>query len=162
MSNKNEETVRPGDFSGSDYDPAIDFVRLKGQMLRVYACLQPRNEWWTLREIEEETGDPQASISAQLRNLRKEKFGGHTIERRRRASCVDTTGSTIVGGQWEYRLNDGLLFECHQCDGKFAEEEVNRQWTHDPYATGDSPSVFEYTCPSCGSFYIDECDRQQG
>ncbi|KKL56177.1 hypothetical protein LCGC14_2247980, partial [marine sediment metagenome] len=36
----------------------------------------------TLCEIEDLTGDPPASISAQLRHLRKERFGAHTVERR--------------------------------------------------------------------------------
>ncbi|MCP5014291.1 MAG: hypothetical protein GY938_03300 [Ketobacter sp.] len=35
----------------------------------------------TLREIANRTGDPEASVSAQLRHLRKERFGGHTVKR---------------------------------------------------------------------------------
>lgn len=41
------------------------------------------------------TGDPEASISAQLRHLRKHRFGGHDVQKRRRND----------GAQWEYRLN---------------------------------------------------------
>ena len=52
--------------------------------------------WYTLEDIETETGDPQASISAQLRHLRKVRFGGHTIEKRRKGS--------EKSGLWEYRL----------------------------------------------------------
>ncbi len=40
--------------------------------------------WRTLQEIADVTGDPQASISAQLRHLRKPRFGGYTVEKRRR------------------------------------------------------------------------------
>lgn len=36
----------------------------------------------------------EAGVSARIRDLRKAKFGGHTIERRRRGN----------GGLWEYRL----------------------------------------------------------
>ena len=39
-------------------------------------------EWTTLREISAATGAPEASVSAHLRDLRKPKFGGHTIEKR--------------------------------------------------------------------------------
>jgi hypothetical protein len=40
--------------------------------------------WRTLAEIEAATGDPQASISAQLRHLRKRRFGSSVVERRPR------------------------------------------------------------------------------
>ncbi len=42
------------------------------------------SRWRTLPEIENATGDPAASISAQLRHLRKEKFGSHTVNKRHR------------------------------------------------------------------------------
>ena len=35
----------------------------------------------TLAEISAATGDPQASVSARLRDLRKEKFGGYIVTR---------------------------------------------------------------------------------
>lgn len=82
------------DFDGADYQPAKDHARLAGQIMRV-ARVFARGQWLTLREAEDETGDPQASISAQLRHLRKKRFGGHTVERRRR---------TENGGTYEYRL----------------------------------------------------------
>ena len=37
--------------------------------------------WRTLREIATLTGDPEASISAQLRHLRKPRFGAYEVER---------------------------------------------------------------------------------
>ena len=52
--------------------------------------------WRTLREIENHTGDPQSSISAQLRHLRKKRFGGYTVEKRRRGEGAK--------GLWEYKL----------------------------------------------------------
>lgn len=70
-------------FDGDDYDPALDDRRLTGQILRVYNCMAD-GAWRTLAEIEQVTGDPQASISAQLRHLRKQRFGGHTVNRRSR------------------------------------------------------------------------------
>jgi hypothetical protein len=65
------------------------------QMERVKAYLST-HQWYTLAEIEAYTGYPQASISAQLRHLRKPKFGGYLVEKRRRV-----TG----GGTWEYKLS---------------------------------------------------------
>lgn len=71
------------EFSGSDYDIDKDKKRLTGQLLRIFDCIKD-GKARTLREIEDITGDPQASISAQLRNLRKYSFGAHTITRSRR------------------------------------------------------------------------------
>jgi hypothetical protein len=77
---------------GPAYDAARDGPRLQAQMARVYALMRD-GRWRTLAEIAEATGDPPASVSAQLRHLRKPRFGGHRVEKRRR-----------VGGLWEYRL----------------------------------------------------------
>lgn len=81
------------DFEGSDYDPGKDKARLTGQILRVYDCMID-GEWRTLAEVEGVTSDPQASISAQLRHLRKDKWGGYILNKRRRGD----------GGTWEYQL----------------------------------------------------------
>ena len=50
--------------------------------------------WRTLFEIARLTGDPEASISARLRDLRKDRFGGYELQGRRLGSK----------GLWEYRL----------------------------------------------------------
>lgn len=68
---------------GKTYDAALDKVRLNAQTLRVYEAMRD-GRWRTLVEIAAITGDPQASVSARLRDLRKEKFGSHPVERRRR------------------------------------------------------------------------------
>ena len=70
---------------------ADDCARLEGQTLRIYR-LMIDGTWRTLEEIQRATGDPQASISAQLRHLRKPRFGGNIVDKQRR------------GNQWEYRL----------------------------------------------------------
>lgn len=67
-------------FDGADYSPVRDDVRLSGQLLRVWQTMQ-NGSWRTLDEISRITGDPAASISAQLRHLRKDRFGAHTVER---------------------------------------------------------------------------------
>lgn len=51
--------------------------------------------WMTLDEIADITRDPPASISAQLRHLRKPKHGTHTVEKRRRVGTAS---------EWEYHV----------------------------------------------------------
>jgi hypothetical protein len=68
-------------FDGADYKPARDDKRLSGQMLRIWERMKD-GQWRTLQGISDITGDPQASISAQLRHFRKERFGSHTVNRR--------------------------------------------------------------------------------
>jgi hypothetical protein len=67
-------------FNGSDYIPERDDRRLTGQLLRVANCMKD-GSWRTLSEIEALTGDPAASISAQLRHLRKRRFGAHRVNK---------------------------------------------------------------------------------
>lgn len=69
-------------FDGATFDATLDLSRLNAQMRRVYGVMQD-GEWLSLREISQKTGDPEASISARLRDLRKERFGGFNVERRR-------------------------------------------------------------------------------
>lgn len=69
-----------------------DVPRLMTQMEHIKAYLST-HQWHTLAEIEACTVYPQASISAQMRHLRKPKFGSYQIAKRRRTP-----------GTWEYRL----------------------------------------------------------
>lgn len=55
--------------------------------------LMADGSWRTLQEINELTGHPPASISAQLRHLRKKRFGGHTVEKEH-----------VGSGLYRYRL----------------------------------------------------------
>jgi hypothetical protein len=70
-------------FNGAGYDPAVDYVRLKSQLETIYE-LMVDGKWRTLNEIELITQFPAASISAQLRNLRKKSFGSNIVNRRAR------------------------------------------------------------------------------
>lgn len=88
----NFETVR---FNGSDYQPERDNARLTGQVLRVFEYMKS-GEWRTLGEIAAATGDPPASISAQLRHLRKRRFGSHQVDKRHRGEPGN--------GLYEYRV----------------------------------------------------------
>ena len=67
-------------FNGADYQPERDNARLTGQLRRIFECME-FGQWRTLPEIARLTGDPEASISAQLRHLRKPRFGGHKVNR---------------------------------------------------------------------------------
>jgi hypothetical protein len=82
-------------FDGETYAPAFDHERLRGQAHRVY-LLMADGSWRTLAEIAAVTGDPEASISARLRDFRKQRFGDHSVERQRRGEAIR--------GLWEYRL----------------------------------------------------------
>jgi len=85
----NTEEMR---FDGPDYVPARDQVRLSSQYLRVYN-LMTDHKWRSLSEIEEAAGGTIASVSARLRDMRKPRFGSHTIEKK-----------YVENGLWLYRM----------------------------------------------------------
>ena len=83
-------------FDGATYQPELDYERLSRQHIRVKAAMSD-GRWRTLDEIAAITGDPQASISARLRDLRKPKFGCLRVDRRRRGEGRS--------GLFEYAVN---------------------------------------------------------
>ena len=85
--------AKENEFEGSNYARSIDHLRLSGQLRRIFVLMSD-GHWRTLSEIEHITGDPQSSISAQLRHLRKEKWGAHEVEKK----------NDSPGGTWKYRL----------------------------------------------------------
>lgn len=94
-------------FDGADYVPERDDGRLTGQVLRVFDVMKD-GEFRSLagisREITRRFGvvDPEASISAQLRHLRKDRFGAHGVDREHRGM-----------GLYVYRLVVNKNF-CHE------------------------------------------------
>ena len=86
-------------FDGATFEPSRDARRLTNQFNRVLAALRDGREY-TLSELHEITGDPEASISARLRDLRKPRFGSHEIRAR-----------YIRRGLFGYRLIKRDLFE---------------------------------------------------
>lgn len=82
-------------FRGSDYEPLVDGPRLIRQHERI-RDLMLDGTWRTLAEIAAATGDHEASVSAQLRHLRKPSFGGHVVSKRRRG--------LVSRGLWEYQV----------------------------------------------------------
>ncbi len=75
-----EDAVPGFRFDGETYDHERDGARLTGQHGRVWSVLSD-GEWHTLSDIARSTGDPEASVSARLRDLRKPKFGAHNVNR---------------------------------------------------------------------------------
>lgn len=69
-------------FDGVTYDHCRDYIRLNSQLEAVYS-LMCDGVWRTIPEITKHIGaaSPQ-SISARLRDFRKEKFGSHIVERK--------------------------------------------------------------------------------
>lgn len=79
-------------FGGVTYNAARDSARLTGQLGQVRQVLSDR-QWHTLDEIARRVGGSEAGVSARLRDLRKFRFGQHTIDRQ-----------YVGAGQWRYRL----------------------------------------------------------
>ena len=67
---------------GVTFQAHLDLNRLNAQARRVFDFMSDY-QWHTLSEISEATGDGEASVSARLRDLRKERFGGFLVNRRR-------------------------------------------------------------------------------
>lgn len=65
---------------GETYEHARDSSRLGDQMKAVLELMKDGKER-TLKEIADGTGSPESSVSARLRDLRKERFGGHMVHR---------------------------------------------------------------------------------
>jgi hypothetical protein len=63
--------------------------------------------WLTLDQLSKLTHYPPASISAQLRHLRKPEFGGYAVEKRQRAVDKVLRGEDF-GTVWEYQLKRAI------------------------------------------------------
>lgn len=88
--------LRHGEFDGSDIVPERDDPRLGDQLRRMLSHIAD-GRWRTLENISYIADAPPASVSAQLRNLKKTRFrlkyGDHFVEKR-----------YIGSGLWEYRV----------------------------------------------------------
>lgn len=80
------------DFDGADVVPARDNVRLGGQTKRVFD-LMCDGKFRSVTEVARALRIPETSASSQLRNLRKQRFGGHDVPTRNNDA-----------GFYEYRL----------------------------------------------------------
>jgi hypothetical protein len=88
--------------------------------------------WLTLRELSQLTQYGEASISAQLRHLRKPKFGSYVVEKRVRRGVV--LRDVEHGAIWEYRLRRGIRVG------------AQRRWTSKALP---SNALAAMTAPSC-------------
>ena len=80
-------------FGGETYNHEEDKDRLKAQLAAVRKYMFDAKGWRTLQEISDAVGAPMQSVSARLRDLRKAKFGGHTVVKR-----------NLGGGLWIYAV----------------------------------------------------------
>ena len=90
-------------FNGADYQPTRDNPRLTSQFKRIFYLMKdgvPR----TLGEIAEDTGDPESSISAQLRHMRKERFGQHFVNREHLGNGLYSYALILNGGEQQALL----------------------------------------------------------
>ena len=101
---RREKTLNPArrvdvlsldNFDGSAYDPEHDYARLKTQLERVRFLLRSTTAWWTLRDLAARTNSSEAGVSARVRDLRKPRFGGFVVVRRR--VCVGLLDYRIMG-----------------------------------------------------------------
>jgi hypothetical protein len=79
-------------FDGATYSAEHDQARLATQLEQVRTLMMD-GQWRTLQQIGGRVQGSEAALSARLRDLRKSRFGGYTVERRRRH-----------GGLFEYRV----------------------------------------------------------
>lgn len=80
-------------FDGSDYVHERDSIRLSTQLEKIKSYISD-GEWYSLDNISAATNSPHSSVSAQLRNMRKPRFGGCIIEKQ-----------YMGNGLYHYRLN---------------------------------------------------------
>jgi len=80
MSPQQDDLFEPH-FNGPEYVPARDHARLTKQLDRIRRLMLD-GRWRTLKQIATITHDPETSVSAQLRHLRKPRFGSYIVNRR--------------------------------------------------------------------------------
>src|SRR6266481_1335304 len=92
--------------------PRRELVRVARRRQRDVLCdvmLSARQceTWLTLEELAKLTHYPPASISAQLRHLRKPEYGGYAVEKRPRVVDTVLRGEDF-GTVWEYQLKRAI------------------------------------------------------
>jgi hypothetical protein len=88
----------PISFKGETFDRSLDLERLNAQQRRVYD-LMIDGCWRTLRMISDRTGDPEASVSARLRD-----FNNHEYLQRFFRMESERMPNLERRGVWRYRL----------------------------------------------------------
>ena len=80
-------------FDGVTINDERDNGRLQAQLDLVRQLTLSTELWYTLAELSQRTNFPEASVSARLRDLRKPKFGGYTVDRK-----------YVERGTWAYKV----------------------------------------------------------
>ena len=88
-------------FDGFERRPSRKMTK---QYLRVFNLMKDA-KWRTLRGISAEADAPEASVSARLRDMRKERFGSHKVERERGEGGTHTYRLIVNQGQLEFDLD---------------------------------------------------------
>lgn len=82
-----DEEIVPRMPRPKDYQSGQDHTRLARQH-RDIKTLMLDGVWRTVKEISEKLSYPETSVSAQIRHLRRPKFGSWTVNRRRRLNSA--------------------------------------------------------------------------
>jgi hypothetical protein len=90
----------PPSFDGQTYEAQFDQIRLAGQMKAVFDLMSD-GKWRSLSEVHAIVGGSESGVGARTRDLRKKRWGSHTVLRRRREPAE--------AGLFEYKLirNEG-------------------------------------------------------
>lgn len=91
---------------------------LRDVMLSAAEC----DTWLTLHELSQLTRYGEASISAQLRLLRKREFGGYFVEKRLRRGAG--TALREHSAVWEYQVRHGMPLRAETRAGKRSRAEL--------------------------------------
>jgi hypothetical protein len=67
---------------GATYDHDQDGARLFRQAADVWSVMHD-GRWYSLQALSEMTGHPPQSVSARIRDFRKERYGSHRVDRQR-------------------------------------------------------------------------------
>ena len=73
------------DFDGDDYVADRDNARLINQIDKVRMYMENAG-YLTVKQIAADLKQPEPSVSAQIRNLRKDRFGARTVNREYRGN----------------------------------------------------------------------------
>lgn len=79
-------------FGGATYSPKRDGARLSRALQTVCETMKD-GHWHTLPELANKAGCSVQGASARVRDLRKDRFGAHTVDR-----------EYVGGGSWRYRM----------------------------------------------------------
>jgi hypothetical protein len=98
---------RPGEYDARRLRSQREIIR--DVMLSAADC----EAWLTLGELRALTRYGEASISAQLRHLRKTENGGYDVTKRHREGASPVRPGTDGRGEcvWEYRITQGMCVD---------------------------------------------------